>query len=128
MIKEISFSYEYEQYLRDGVILCRLMENVAPNLFNNNNNKDDGKHQRSSSEGKSKKKNFQPSNIIIEKGENKQQKSENIHRFLDACRQYGLNETELFEVEDLLSMLDMPKVTKCLYRLGQFVSVYRLID
>ena len=105
MIEEISFSYEYEQYLRDGVVLCRLMENVASDL------RDNGKQQTSSMK-----------KSLLEKGDDKGKKVENIHRFLDACRQYGLNDTELFDVEDLLSMLDMPKVTRCLYTLGRYVS------
>lgn len=55
-------------------------------------------------------------------GENKRVKRENIQHFLDSARTYGMAETELFEVEDLLSMQDIPKVTRCLYALGKHVS------
>ncbi|OTF77175.1 Calponin homology (CH) domain containing protein [Euroglyphus maynei] len=104
MIEEISFSYEYEQYLRDGVILCRLMQNIAPDLF----------HDAKQTSAKK--------SLMLEKGEDKQEKVKNIRRFLDACRQYGLDDSELFDVEDLLSMMDMPKVTRCLYTLGRYIA------
>lgn len=59
-------------------------------------------------------------------GEDKRQKRENIERFLASCRAYGLSPEELFEVEDLLSMQDIPRVTKCLYTLGKHVGTFLL--
>lgn len=60
-------------------------------------------------------------NAPLEKGDDKKVKAENIRKFLECCRQFGLNDDQLFNVEDLLSMLDLPRVTKCLYTLGKFV-------
>ncbi len=54
-------------------------------------------------------------------GDDKRAKRENIQHFLDSCKAYGMAATELFEVEDLLSMQDIPKVTRCLYALGKHV-------
>ncbi|KAI7688588.1 hypothetical protein SSS_07823, partial [Sarcoptes scabiei] len=52
-------------------------------------------------------------------GDNKQRKAANIQKFLNESRRFGLNEEQLFEIEDLLSMLDMSKVTDCLFALGK---------
>lgn len=54
-------------------------------------------------------------------GDNKRTKQNNIQQFLDSCRTFGLSDDELFEVEDLLSMQDIPRVTKCLFNLGKLV-------
>jgi len=96
VISEIS-CLDYEQYLRDGVILCQLMEVLAPDAF--------GGQPRP-----------------VSGGENKQPKRDNIQRFLDSCRASGLADDDLFEVEDLLSMQDIPRVTKSLYRLGKHAA------
>lgn len=60
-------------------------------------------------------------------GDDKRVKRQNIQRFLDSCKAYGMPESELFEVEDLLSMQDIPKVTRCFYALGKhviFAAIY----
>lgn len=58
-------------------------------------------------------------------GTDKKQKRNNIERFLTACKAYGVPKETLFEVEDLLFLLNLPKVTRCLFALGKIVS-YRL--
>ncbi|KAH9395334.1 hypothetical protein TYRP_020899 [Tyrophagus putrescentiae] len=93
VIAEIS-CIDYEQYLRDGVILCQLIETLAPPA----------------------------SSRPLTGGDDKRAKRENIQHFLDSCKAYGMAETELFEVEDLLSMQDIPKVTRCLYALGKHAA------
>lgn len=58
----------------------------------------------------------------LSSGEDKKVKKENIQRFLTACQAIGLAEEELFEVDDLLSLQNIPRVTKTIYALGQRVS------
>ncbi|KAI2804361.1 hypothetical protein BLOT_003343 [Blomia tropicalis] len=96
MISEIS-CFDYEQYLRDGVILCQLIETLAPSP--------QGSEPRP-----------------MTGGDHKRVKHDNIVRFLDSCRTFGLHDDELFDVEDLLSMQDIPRVTRCLYSLGKHAA------
>lgn len=60
-------------------------------------------------------------------GDDKRVKRQNIQQFLDSCKAYGMPESELFEVEDLLSMQDIPKVTRCLFALGKHVILAAIL-
>ena len=42
-----------------------------------------------------------------------------ISAFLDAAVRYGLPKEQLFHVDDLLLLQNLPKVTACIFRLGQ---------
>ncbi|XP_054166640.1 muscle-specific protein 20-like, partial [Oppia nitens] len=93
ILQEIS-EYDYEQYLRDGVVLCRLMNAVNKGSI--------------------------PEPIVA--GDNNKQKRLNIENFLKSCTTYGVSSDMLFNVDDLLLLQNIPKVTRCIFALGKLAS------
>ncbi|CAG2172002.1 unnamed protein product [Oppiella nova] len=93
ILQEIS-EFDYEQYLRDGVVLCRLMNAIKSGAIKGE----------------------------ITSGTNMKQKRENINNFLKACSAYGVAKECLFEVEDLLLLQNIPKVTRCIFALGKLAA------
>lgn len=85
---------QYEDILKDGVVLCKLINKLAP--------------------GSVKK--------IQERGTNFQL-MENIQRFQAAIKKYGVPEEEIFQTADLFERRNIPQVTLCLYSLGRTVSL-----
>ncbi|XP_011137121.1 muscle-specific protein 20 [Harpegnathos saltator] len=83
----------YEDILRDGVILCQLINKLAP--------------------GSVKK--------IQSKGTNFQL-MENIQRFQAAIKNYGVPQEEIFQTADLFERRNIPQVTLCLYALGRITQ------
>lgn len=83
----------YEDVLKDGVILCKLANKLAP--------------------GSVKK--------IQERGTNFQL-MENIQRFQAAIKKYGVPEEEIFQTADLFERRNIPQVTLCLYSLGRITQ------
>ncbi|XKL60337.1 hypothetical protein PGB90_001353 [Kerria lacca] len=83
----------YEEILRDGVVLCNLINKINP--------------------GSVKK--------IQTKGTNFQL-MENIQRFQAAIKKYGLPEEEIFQTADLFEKRNIPQVTLCLYALGRLTQ------
>ncbi|XP_050452558.1 muscle-specific protein 20 [Cataglyphis hispanica] len=83
----------YEDILRDGVILCNLINKLAP--------------------GSVKK--------IQTKGTNFQL-MENIQRFQAAIKNYGVPQEEIFQTADLFERRNIPQVTLCLYALGRMTQ------
>ncbi|KAF9810101.1 hypothetical protein SFRURICE_011269 [Spodoptera frugiperda] len=83
----------YEDYLKDGVVLCKLINKLAP--------------------GSVKK--------IQERGTNFQL-MENIQRFQAAIKKYGVPEEEIFQTADLFERRNIPQVTLCLYALGRITQ------
>ncbi|XP_072160976.1 myophilin [Bemisia tabaci] len=83
----------YEDVLRDGVVLCNLINKIAP--------------------GSVKK--------IQTKGTNFQL-MENIQRFQAALKNYGVPEEEIFQTADLFERRNIPQVTLCLYALGRLTQ------
>lgn len=84
---------DYDLYLRDGIILCRLIDAIKPGSI----------------QGK------------LASATNKD-KRRNIEWFLRSCEAYGVPTEVLFEPEDLLFMRHMPRVTRCLFALGKKVD------
>lgn len=84
---------QYEDILKDGIVLCKLINKMAP--------------------GSVKK--------IQERGTNFQL-MENIQRFQAAIKKYGVPEEEIFQTADLFERRNIPQVTLCLYSLGRTVS------
>ncbi|XP_050084233.1 myophilin isoform X1 [Anopheles aquasalis] len=80
----------YEDVLKDGIVLCKLINKLAP--------------------GSVKK--------IQERGTNFQL-MENIQRFQAAIKKYGVPEEEIFQTADLFERRNIPQVTLCLYSLGR---------
>ncbi|XP_075146439.1 myophilin isoform X2 [Haematobia irritans] len=83
-------SGQYEDILKDGIVLCKLINKMAP--------------------GSVKK--------IQERGTNFQL-MENIQRFQAAIKKYGVPEEEIFQTADLFERRNIPQVTLCLYSLGR---------
>ncbi|XP_073985872.1 myophilin [Rhodnius prolixus] len=89
----------YEDVLRDGVVLCNLINKLAP--------------------GSVKK--------IQTKGTNFQL-MENIQRFQAAVKKYGVPEEEIFQTADLFERRNIPQVTLCLYSLGRITQKHAEYD
>lgn len=83
----------YEDILKDGVVLCKLINKLAP--------------------GSVKK--------IQERGTNFQL-MENIQRFQAGIKKYGVPEEEIFQTADLFERRNIPQVTLCLYALGRITQ------
>lgn len=83
----------YEDVLKDGQVLCKLINKLAP--------------------GSVKK--------IQERGTNFQL-MENIQRFQAGIKKYGVPEEEIFQTADLFERRNIPQVTLCLYSLGRITQ------
>ncbi|XP_055906497.1 muscle-specific protein 20 [Eupeodes corollae] len=86
-------SGQYEDILKDGIVLCKLINKLAP--------------------GSVKK--------IQERGTNFQL-MENIQRFQAGIKKYGVPEEEIFQTADLFERRNIPQVTLCLYSLGRLTQ------
>ncbi|EEZ98030.1 myophilin [Tribolium castaneum] len=84
---------EFEDILRDGVVLCNLMNKLAP--------------------GSVKK--------IQAKGTNFQL-MENIQRFQQAAKNYGLPQEEIFQTADLFERRNISQVALSLFALGRITQ------
>ncbi|KAF5305563.1 hypothetical protein FQA39_LY01654 [Lamprigera yunnana] len=84
---------EYEDILRDGVVLCNLMNKLTPGCIKK----------------------------IQSKGTNFQL-MENIERFQKAAKAYGLPQEEIFQTADLFERRNIPQVTLSLYALGRLTQ------
>ncbi|GJQ83214.1 hypothetical protein Trydic_g18238 [Trypoxylus dichotomus] len=84
---------QFEDILRDGVVLCNLMNKLSP--------------------GSVKK--------IQSKGTNFQL-MENIQRFQAAAKKYGLPEEEIFQTADLFERRNIAQVAISLYSLGRITQ------
>jgi hypothetical protein len=80
----------YDDYLRDGQVLCRLMNKLQP--------------------GSIKKINTSGAQFKF---------MENINNFQKALMAYGLHEIDVFQTTDLFEKKDIPMVTKTMYALGR---------
>lgn len=86
-------SGDYENILKDGIVLCKLANKMVP--------------------GSVKK--------IQERGTNFQL-MENIQRFQAFLKKYGLPEEEIFQTADLFERRNIPQVTLSLYALGRLTQ------
>jgi len=80
----------YEDILKDGVILCTLIEKLLP--------------------GSISKINTTGSQFKL---------MENINRFQEACKKYGVPEVDVFQTVDLWERRNIPQVTICILALGR---------
>ena len=80
----------FEDVLKDGVILCKLMNKLAP-----------GSCKKIATSG--------PSFKLME----------NINAFQTAARNYGVPEIDVFQTVDLFEKRNIPQVTQCLLALGR---------
>jgi len=82
----------YEDVLKDGVILCKLMNTLSP--------------------GSIPKINISGAHFKL---------MENVSRFQAALIKYGVDEEDLFQTNDLSEKKDIANVTNTLYALGRIV-------
>ena len=80
----------YDEVLRDGVILCNLMNKLMPGCI-----------QKINTSG----------------GQFKMM--ENINRFQEAAKKWGVPEIDVFQTVDLWERRNIPQVTQCLMALGR---------
>lgn len=92
---EMVSSLDYDQFLKDGVALCKLMNHLRPG------------------------------SVPIEEvtaGTDARQKRRNIELFLRAAKSYGVPDRMLFAPDELLFLTHVPKVTRCIFALGKLVD------
>lgn len=82
----------YEESLKDGIILCKLMNKLKPGAINKINTSG-------------------PSFKMME----------NINVFQKALKDYGVNDQDVFQTADLWEMKDIFQVTTTLFSLGREV-------
>jgi hypothetical protein len=87
------FLAEFGDSLKDGVILCQLMNTIKPNSV-----------------------------ARIQTSQMPFKQMENITAFLKACRAIGVAEYDLFETVDLFELKNLGLVVKCLHALGRTVQ------
>jgi len=83
------------ELLRDGQLLCRVMNTLAPGSIPN-----------------------------INTGNSHFKLMENINKFTDACRKYGVPNQDLFQTADLFEMKDLVAVTGTIFALGRTVHLH----
>jgi len=81
---------DFEEVLKNGVILCKLMNKISPGAV-----------------PKFKEKGMP---FIL---------MENIQSFLKAAKTYGVPDTEVFQTPDLFEARNVPQVTLCIYSLAR---------
>ncbi|CAF2382331.1 unnamed protein product [Rotaria sp. Silwood2] len=89
----------YEEALKDGVVLCKLMNKLQPNAI--------PKYTTSGGSFKFR---------------------ENISLFQNAARNYGLTDPELFQTIDLFEKRNIPQVSRCLFALSRQIAGKRSTD
>lgn len=83
----------YEDALKDGIILCKLMNKLSPNSI---------------------------PKINTTGGQFKMM--ENINLFQKALKEYGVPDLDVFQTVDLWEQKDISQVTSCIFALGRAVS------
>ena len=84
----------YEEILRNGVVLCRLINKIAPKSIVKFNTT----------------------------GNQSFKFRENIELFRNACVRFGVRELDVFQTSDLYDRRNIPAVTRCLLALGRACS------
>uniref|UniRef100_A0A6A7FPI7 Myophilin-like isoform X3 n=1 Tax=Hirondellea gigas TaxID=1518452 RepID=A0A6A7FPI7_9CRUS len=85
---------DFEFFLKDGCILCKLMNRILPGCI--------------------------PEADITWEGARSKQK--NIGNFLREAEKYGVPKAKLFFLEDLLHLRHVPRVTRCIYALAKIAQ------
>lgn len=80
----------YEEVLKNGVVLCKLMNKISP-----------GSVPKFKTSG--------PAFLLME----------NVSAFQRAVKAYGVSDEEIFQTPDLFEGKNIPQVTLCLYALGR---------
>jgi len=85
----------YEDALRDGQILCKLANKLMP--------------------GSITKINTQGGQFKL---------MENINKFQECCKAYGVPEIDVFQTVDLWEKRNIPQVTQCIFALGRTCQIH----
>uniref|UniRef100_A0A4D5R9D5 Calponin n=1 Tax=Scolopendra viridis TaxID=118503 RepID=A0A4D5R9D5_SCOVI len=85
----------YEEVLRDGQVLCKLMNKLMPGCIQKVN----------TSGGQFKL-------------------MENINKFQEMCKVYGVPEIDVFQTVDLWERRNIPQVTQCIFALGRTAQIH----
>ncbi|XP_050726729.1 myophilin-like [Eriocheir sinensis] len=93
MIDEVA-RVDFEFFLKDGCILCKLMNRIKPGCI--------------------------PEETITWEGA--RSKQTNIKNFLHEAEAYGVPKAKLFHVEDLLHLRHIPRVARCIWALAKQVA------
>jgi len=91
---------DFEFFLKDGCILCKLMNRIVPGCI--------------------------PEEEITWEGPRSKQK--NIANFLREAESYGVPKARLFFPQDLLQLRNLPRVTRCIYALAKVVQEDTAMD
>jgi len=81
---------EFEEILKNGVVLCKMMNKISPNSI-------------------PKFKEKGPAFLLME----------NVQSFLAAAKKYGVSDEEVFQTPDLFEARNIPQVVLCLFSLGR---------
>jgi len=90
---------EYEEVLKNGVVLCKLMNKISPGAI-------------------AKFKESGPAFLLME----------NVQSFLKAIKTYGVSDEEVFQTPDLFEARNIPQVTLCLYALARTTQKHSEYD
>lgn len=88
-------SKPYEDVLRDGIVLCNLMNKLVPGCIKKIDKKGGG--------------------FAL---------MQNIERFQEAAKAYGVPVNEVFQTVDLWERKNIPGVTKCIFALGRTTQLH----
>ncbi|BFZ15253.1 hypothetical protein BsWGS_18292 [Bradybaena similaris] len=82
---------KFQAVLKDGVILCKLINKIKPGIIN-------------------KKLNTSKMPFL---------QMENVSNFLEACDKLGISKTDQFQTVDLYDKVNMVQVVNCIYAIGR---------
>jgi len=85
----------YDEILKDGQVLCRLINALMPGYITK-----------------------------INTGGGQFKLMENINKFQDACKAYGVPEIDVFQTVDLWEKRNIPQVTQCIFALGRTAQIH----
>lgn len=119
----------YEDILKDGVILCQLINKIVPGSVKKIQTKGTNFQLMENVQRYAQKKKklaayfklFRERDILLIP------LLKTFHRFQAAIKKYGVPEEEIFQTADLFERRNVPQVTLCLYSLGRIVSRLRFI-
>uniref|UniRef100_T1IU40 Calponin n=1 Tax=Strigamia maritima TaxID=126957 RepID=T1IU40_STRMM len=85
----------YEEVLKDGIVLCKLMNKLVPGCIPKWNT-----------------------------GGGQFKLMENINKFQEMCKAYGVPEIDVFQTVDLWERRNIPQVTQCIFALGRTAQIH----
>ncbi|CAL4066982.1 unnamed protein product, partial [Meganyctiphanes norvegica] len=95
MVQEASL-LDYELFLKDGTILCKLMNRISPGSIQED--------------------------LVSWYGTTQEEHQKNTLLFLKEAETYGIPKEHLFFLEDLNHLRHIPRVTRCIYALAKLAA------